>query len=170
MGTKKMGKQKIIGTKCLGNQIFTGTKHSTGTRKSGRKLIRNEMSGNETSPEKAVLRRGVLGWGVCETSGMVQDIRFPITQLVWCYAHILNLVIAYTTGGVLASASLISLLNKIAVFIRESYQRMNIWKKESHNIHHKRLSTIGEIRWWSKDAALKIFFVYLDKPASALYC
>ena len=38
---------------------------------------------------------------------------------VWCYAHILNLVIADTTGGVLASASLFTLLNKIAMYIRE---------------------------------------------------
>ena len=47
-GYEKDGEQKIIGTKCLGNQIVTETKSSTGTRKSGRKLVRNEVSGKET--------------------------------------------------------------------------------------------------------------------------
>ncbi len=41
---------------------------------------------------------------------------------VWCYAHILNLVMGDTTGVVIESASLFSLLNDLAVFIRESYQ------------------------------------------------
>ena len=34
----------------------------------------------------------------------------------------------------------------------------------------KRESIIGETRWWSKDAALKIFFGSFNKPGSALYC
>ena len=35
---------------------------------------------------------------------------------IWCHAHLLNLVPADTTGSVVESASLISLLNDIAVF------------------------------------------------------
>jgi hypothetical protein len=46
---------------------------------------------------------------------------------VWCYAHILNLVLADTTGVVIESASLFSLLNDIAVFLRESHQRMAVF-------------------------------------------
>lgn len=63
---------------------------------------------------------------------------------VWCYAHILNLVLADTTESVLASGSLFSLINNIAVFFRESYQRMNIWEKESKDPRHRRLAPIGE--------------------------
>ena len=37
---------------------------------------------------------------------------------VWCYAHILNLVLADTTGSVVESASLFLLLNDIAFFLR----------------------------------------------------
>ena len=48
---------------------------------------------------------------------------------VWCYAHILNLVLADTTGVVIESASLFSLLNDIAVFLRESHQRMGVWEE-----------------------------------------
>lgn len=47
------------------------------------------------------------------------------TQIhVWCYAHVLNLGLADTTGSVIESASLFSLLNDVAVFLRESYKRM----------------------------------------------
>ena len=44
---------------------------------------------------------------------------------VWCYSHVLNLVLM-DTSSVLSSASLFSLLNDIAVFLRDSYQRMNV--------------------------------------------
>lgn len=48
------------------------------------------------------------------------------TQIhIQCFAHSLNLVLADTTGSdAVESASLLSLLNDIAVFIRESYKRM----------------------------------------------
>lgn len=62
---------------------------------------------------------------------------------VWCYAHVLNLVLADTTKVVIASASLFSLLNDIAVFIRESYQRMNVWINVSKDPHHRRLAKLA---------------------------
>jgi len=48
---------------------------------------------------------------------------------VWCYAHILNLVLLDTTGIVLQSASLFGLLNDVAVFLHESYKRMQKWQE-----------------------------------------
>lgn len=39
---------------------------------------------------------------------------------VWSFAHILSLVLADTTGSVAESATLLSLLNDVAVFLRES--------------------------------------------------
>lgn len=51
----------------------------------------------------------------------------PTHVHVWCYAHVLNLVLADTTQIVIESGSLFGLLNDTAVFIRESYQRMNLW-------------------------------------------
>lgn len=88
---------------------------------------------------------------------------------VWCYAHILNLVMGDTTGVVIESASLFSLLNDLAVFIRESYQRMNVWEKKSQDPHHRRLSSIGETRWGAKDAALKKVFGFFGNPQNALF-
>lgn len=93
----------------------------------------------------------------------------PTQVHVWCYAHILNLVLADTTECVLASGSLFSLLNNIAVFIRDSYQRMNIWEKESKDPRHRRLAPIRETRWWSKDVALSKVFGSFGQPDGALY-
>ncbi|XP_034062116.1 uncharacterized protein LOC117539872 [Gymnodraco acuticeps] len=93
----------------------------------------------------------------------------PTHVHVWCYAHVLNLVLADTTQCVLASGSLFSLLNNIAVFIRVSYQRMNIWEKESKDPRHRRLAPIGETRWWSKDVAVTKVFGSFGKPDNALY-
>jgi hypothetical protein len=77
---------------------------------------------------------------------------------VWCYAHVLNLVLGDTTKAVIQSASLFSLLNDVAIFLRESYQRMDIWEQTKEDGNTKKLSTIGETRWWSKDTALKKIF------------
>ena len=63
---------------------------------------------------------------------------------VWCYAHVLNLVLANTTQSVIESGSLFSLLNDIAVFIKDSYQRVHLWEKQTQQTRHKRLSPIGE--------------------------
>ncbi|KAK9528097.1 hypothetical protein VZT92_014590 [Zoarces viviparus] len=69
------------------------------------------------------------------------------TQIhVWCYSHILNLVLSDTTQCVLAIGSLFSLMNNIAVFFRESYQKMNIWE-ESKDPRRRRLTSIEETRW-----------------------
>jgi hypothetical protein len=85
---------------------------------------------------------------------------------VWCYAHVLNLVLGDTTKAVIQSASLFSLLNDVAIFLRESYP---IWEQTKEDGNTKRLSTIGETRWWSKDTALKKIFGSFSNFDSALY-
>lgn len=88
---------------------------------------------------------------------------------IWCYSHVLNLVLADTTGVVVASESLFSLLNDIAVFIRDSYKRMKLWEENSEDKRHRRLGVIGETRWWAKDEALRKVFGRFAKPDNALY-
>lgn len=93
----------------------------------------------------------------------------PAVPDVWCYAHVLNVVMSETTGVVITAASLFGLINEIAVFLRDSYQRMNVWEGVSQDPHHRRISLIGETRWSSKDAALKKIFGSFAQPKNALY-
>ncbi len=88
---------------------------------------------------------------------------------IWCYAHLLNLVLADTTGSVVESASLFSLLNDIAVLLRESYKRMQKWEEMSQDKHHRRLCPIGPTRWWAKDQALSKVFGCFGNPQGALF-
>lgn len=55
----------------------------------------------------------------------------PTHVHVWCYAHVLNLVLAETTQNVIECGTLFNLINDIAVFIRESYQSVNLWEKQA---------------------------------------
>jgi hypothetical protein len=85
---------------------------------------------------------------------------------VWCYAHVLNLVMIDTTQVCNESTTLFGLLNSIAVFVRESYLRMNKWHENSK---YKFISCIGDTRWWAKDRCLtKVFGTYLN-PNECLY-
>lgn len=85
-------------------------------------------------------------------------------------AHALNLVLTDTTEVPISSGNLFSLMNDIAVFFRESYQRMNVWEQVGQDRQHKRLSIIGETRWWAKDVALKKIFGSFGKPEQCVYC
>ena len=74
---------------------------------------------------------------------------------IWCWAHVLNLVIADVIKGCVRAASIFALLNGCAVFIGESYKRMDKWVQLEKR---KRLHKIGETRWWSKHTALSTIF------------
>ncbi|KAJ8402055.1 hypothetical protein AAFF_G00372900 [Aldrovandia affinis] len=93
----------------------------------------------------------------------------PTHVHVWCYAHVLNLVLADTTGSVLESGSLFSLLNDVAVFIKDSYQRVILWDNEAQDKSHRRLSPIGETRWGSKHEAVEKVFGHFGKPTNSLF-
>lgn len=81
---------------------------------------------------------------------------------VWCYSHILNLIIGDLMKVSIKASSVFNLINKIAVFFRESHIRMDIWNKINIDDNKKRkLQTIAETRWWAKETALsKIFGTY----------
>lgn len=46
---------------------------------------------------------------------------------------------------------------------------MNIWEKESKDPRRRRLTSSGETRWWSKDAAVTKVFGSSGKPDRALH-
>ena len=94
----------------------------------------------------------------------------PMQIHIWCHALVLNLVVTEAKSAVVTSTSLFSLLNDIAVFFRESYQRMNIWNQHSTGDKKaKRLGTIEETRWWSKDAALKKVLASFNDLSECLF-
>lgn len=84
----------------------------------------------------------------------------------WCHAHVLNLFISDVTQVSTSSISLFGLLNQIAVFFKEGYQRMNVWRKYVKN---KTLSKIGETRWISKQTLLQKIFGQFSDSTTALY-
>ncbi|XP_065672044.1 uncharacterized protein LOC136089879 [Hydra vulgaris] len=91
----------------------------------------------------------------------------------WCYAHVLNLVVCDATSSNEASMTLFGILQKAAMFFRESYLRMDLWtdhmkEKNGQNIH-KRLNVIGATRWGSKHDALQKFFGTFFDGEGALY-
>ncbi|KAJ3595631.1 hypothetical protein NHX12_004934 [Muraenolepis orangiensis] len=107
--------------------------------------------------------------GQCKGFSALLATQSPTHVHVWCYAHVLNLVLADTTQIVIESGSLFGLLNDTAVFIRESYQRMNLWEKESQDKRHRRIAPIGATRWWAKNDALKKVYGSFGKPQDSLY-
>ncbi|XP_072401115.1 uncharacterized protein [Diabrotica undecimpunctata] len=87
---------------------------------------------------------------------------------VWCYAHILNLVLTDIFKSHIKAASFFSLLNCIAAFFKESHQRMGYWLDIGNNARSQKLQLIGETRWWSKEAALSKIFGNFNEPNKAL--
>jgi len=77
---------------------------------------------------------------------------------VWCYSHVLNLVLIDSTKSALPAVKLFSLLNEVAAFFKESYKRMNVWKNTVGENIKKKLVSIGMTRWWSKEKSLQTIF------------
>ncbi len=67
--------------------------------------------------------------------------------LIWCWVHILNLVIGDVVKACIGAASMFSLLNGCAVFIGKLHKRMDKWVDLENR---KRVHKISETRWWLK--------------------
>ncbi|XP_069493780.1 zinc finger MYM-type protein 1-like isoform X1 [Ambystoma mexicanum] len=91
----------------------------------------------------------------------------PCQIHVWCYVHVLNLVLVEGTQASNESTSLFGLLNSCAVFFRESYKRMDVWRELS--VEGRTIQIIGETRWWAKDAAPRKVFGSFNNPNKAMF-
>lgn len=83
----------------------------------------------------------------------------PNLLFTHCAGHCLNLVLTATSESCNAAKSLFGLVESGAVFLGESYKRMDAWVQrvtESNAGHQKlrRLRKIGKTRWWGKPKAL----------------
>ncbi|KAL4084758.1 hypothetical protein QTP88_027669 [Uroleucon formosanum] len=67
-------------------------------------------------------------------------------------------VIIDSTKSPLKAAALFVILNDLANYFKESYKRMNVWMNFVGENNKKRLQSISNTRWWSKEVALKRIF------------
>lgn len=82
---------------------------------------------------------------------------------IWCHAHLLNLVMIDATNKTIECTSFFGLLNSCAVFIKDSYKRMNTWKAIGTETN-RRLVNANDTRWWSKDTAVRSIFGRFGSP------
>jgi len=67
----------------------------------------------------------------------------PEQNHVWCYAHVLNLVMSDATTVCTEAINLFGVMNFCAKFVKESYLRMAVWEDNSK---FKFINSIGETR------------------------
>ena len=81
---------------------------------------------------------------------------------IWCYAHVLNLVISEATSTCVAAVSLFGLFPELYTFFNNLYKRIKVWEKhiliKPGNKKRLRLERIGQTRWSSRDRALQKLF------------
>ena len=82
----------------------------------------------------------------------------PNSTFTHFYAHRFNLLMTDATTCCLEARNLYGLIESTAVFMRNSYKRMNVWKGFADKIGEdslRRLKKRGDTRWTSKDQALE---------------
>ena len=86
---------------------------------------------------------------------------------VHCDAHALNLVVCDSCTSI-SALNIFSLVEKLAVFFRDSYKRM-ITKCQIGSAGQKRLQMISSTRWSSRGRALVSFFGGWQDPNASVY-
>jgi hypothetical protein len=89
---------------------------------------------------------------------------------IWCYAHVLNLVLTETTKCCIQAISFFDLLQNMATFVKVSYKRTAVWidtvRDHLGNEKMKRLKLIGETRWSGKSNAARAIFGSFSEPSA----
>jgi len=67
----------------------------------------------------------------------------PEQNHVWCYAHVLNLVMSDATTICTEAINLFGVMNFCANFVKKSYLRIAVWE---YNSKFKFINSIGETR------------------------
>jgi len=83
----------------------------------------------------------------------------PLIVCTHCLAHVLNLTMEDSAKKIVEAENLFGLVEQTAVFLSDSYKRMEVWKSvtgKNHSGHNKLyiLQKICTTRWWSKEKAL----------------
>ena len=102
--------------------------------------------------------------GAANMKGEFNGLKTKLAAAIYthCQAHVLNLVMGDTVSSCRKVENLFGLVQQCAVFLSQSYKRMDAWKNKVATMHGhdklRRFSKIGETRWWSKDKALSSIF------------
>lgn len=158
--------EKLIGVKCC----------TESTGKGMMELLQSAMNEVNIDTSKCI---GNATDGAANMQGAYNGFTSWLSRVapeqihVWCFSHILNLVICDATKNPVMVGNFFSLINGCAVFFKESYKRMNIWRNISENnnenIRHKRLQQIGDTRWTSKQTAVNRIFGMCGMYDEAMY-
>ncbi|XP_047129358.1 uncharacterized protein LOC124809344 [Hydra vulgaris] len=92
---------------------------------------------------------------------------------IWCYAHVLNLVVKEAISCCIQAVSFFTLLQNVSTFIKVSYKRMATWNKlvetQIGMDKMKRLKLIDETRWSGKSNAATAIFGTFAEPSSTVF-
>lgn len=158
--------EKLIAVKCC----------TDSTGKGMMELLQSALEEVKVNPEKCI---GNATDGAANMQGVYNGFTAWLSKVapeqihVWCFSHVLNLVITDATKNPVPVANFFSLINACSVFFKESYQRMNIWRdiseNEHENIRHKRLQSISDTRWTAKQTAVNRIFGSYSKFNDVMY-
>lgn len=88
---------------------------------------------------------------------------------VWCFSHVLNLVLTECCKGNLTVIDLFDAISEAAKLIKYSYKRSNLFESKLDRGTLKRLHIVGLTRWWSSEKALSNIFGPIGHPEKGLY-
>ena len=84
---------------------------------------------------------------------------------IWCYAHVLNLVISDASSVCVAAVSLFGLLTELCTFFNDSYKRMKVWEGHMQTKPENK-KCLGQTRWSSRGRAFwKLFGSYINQSS-----
>jgi len=150
-------------------RMITMEKSKSSTGKSLADLISNILEKNGIDIKRCI---GSSTDGAANMRGQYNGFTAWLTKIspeqnhVWCYAHILNLVMSDTSAICHDAVNLFGIMNSCATFVKESYMRMGIWEEKSKS---KFINNIGETRWWSKDKCLTKVFGHFGNPETGIF-
>ncbi|XP_025203834.1 uncharacterized protein LOC112600743 [Melanaphis sacchari] len=152
---------RYVNSKGIQERLLSVVTIQKSTGKSFADMLANILTENDLDVKKCV---GNATDGAANMQGQFNGFSAWLEKLspnqvhIWCYAHILNLVVIESTKSPLNAAALFVTLNDVAIFFKESYKRMNIWVNIMETNDKRRLQAIGNTRWWSKEKALTHIF------------
>lgn len=154
---------RYVNSKGVQEKLLSVVNIQKSTGKSFADMLANILNENDLNVKKCV---GNATDGAANMQGQFNGFSAWLEKLspnqvhIWCYAHILNLVVIESTKSPLNAAALFVTLNDVAIFFKESYKRMNTWVDIINTNDKRRLQAIGNTRWWSKEKALTHIFGY----------